>query len=66
MGLAGLAATSVFWDRLIGRAMAQTVIQKRLLIFWVPDGLVPEWFWHDQAGSLTIRSDRSAEIVRVC
>lgn len=61
MGLAGLAATSVFWDRLIGRAMAQTVTQKRLLIFWVPDGLVPEWFWHDQAGPLTIRSDRPAD-----
>ena len=61
VGLAGLAATSVFWDRLIGRAMAQTVTQRRLLIFWVPDGLVPDWFWHNQAGPLTIRSDRAQD-----
>ncbi len=61
IGLAGLAAASTFWDRLIGRAMAQTVTQKRLLIFWVPDGLVPEWFWHDTAGPLTIRADRAQD-----
>jgi len=61
IGLAGLAASSLFWDRLIGRAMAQTVTQKRLLIFWIPDGLVPEWFWHNTTGPLTIRSDRAQD-----
>ncbi len=61
VGLAGLAATSVFWDRLISRAAAQTVTQKRLLIFWVPDGLVPDWFWHNTAGPLAIRADRAQD-----
>lgn len=61
VALAGLATTSVFWDRLFSRAMAQTVAQKRLLIWFVPDGLVPEWFWFDQPGPLTIRSDRAQD-----
>lgn len=61
VGLAGLAATSPFWDRLISRAVAQTAAQKRLLIWHVPDGLVPEWFWHDTAGPLTIRTDRAQD-----
>ena len=61
VGLAGLAASFPLWDRLIGRAMAQTVTQKRLLIFWIPDGLVPEWFWHNTTGPLTIRSDRAQD-----
>ncbi|MFL5307864.1 MAG: DUF1552 domain-containing protein [Polyangia bacterium] len=59
--LAGVAATSLLWDRLISRAMAATVTQKRFLIFWVPDGLVPEWFWHATPGPLTIRSDRAQD-----
>mgnify|MGYP001598706538 CR=1 FL=1 len=59
--LAGVAASSPLWDRLIGRAMAQTVTQKRFMIFWIPDGLVPEWFWHQTPGELTIRSDRAQD-----
>lgn len=58
LGLAGLAASSTFWDRLIKRAAAQEVTRQRLLVWFVPDGLVPEWFWHDKAGPLTIRTDR--------
>lgn len=61
LGLAGLAASSTFWDRLISRAAAQEVTQKRLLVWFVPDGLVPEWFWHDTAGPLTIRADRAQD-----
>lgn len=61
LGLAGLAASYPLWDRLISSASAQTVTQKRFLIFWIPDGLVPEWFWHDQTGPLTIRSDRAQD-----
>jgi hypothetical protein len=57
--LAGLAASSPFWDRLISRAAAQEVTQKRFVIFFVPDGVIPEWFWHETPGPLTIRSDRS-------
>jgi len=61
LSLAGLAASSPFWDRLISSAAAQTVTQKRFLVFFVPDGLVPEWFWHDQTGTLNIRSDRAQD-----
>jgi hypothetical protein len=61
IGLAGLAAASAFWDRLIGRALAQEVTQKRFLIYFVPDGVVPEWFWHSQPGPLTIRGDRTSD-----
>ncbi|HVT09204.1 MAG TPA: DUF1552 domain-containing protein [Polyangia bacterium] len=61
VSLAAVAGTSMLWDRLISRAMAQTVTQKRFVIFWVPDGLVPEWFWHAQPGPLTIRSDRAQD-----
>jgi Protein of unknown function (DUF1552) len=61
VGLAGLAASSPFWDRLITRALAQEAAKKRFLIWFVPDGLVPEWFWHDTAGPLTIRSDRAQD-----
>jgi hypothetical protein len=57
--LAGLSILSPFWDRLISRAVAQTAAQQRLLVWYVPDGLVPEWFWPAQAGPLTIRSDRT-------
>lgn len=61
VGLAALAASSPLWDRLIGRAMAQVVTQKRFMIFWIPDGLVPEWFWHATPGPLTIRADRAQD-----
>ncbi|HEX2874920.1 MAG TPA: DUF1552 domain-containing protein [Polyangiaceae bacterium] len=61
LGLAGLAAGSAFWERLISRAVAQEAAQKRFLIWFVPDGLVPEWFWHDAAGPLDIRSDRAQD-----
>jgi hypothetical protein len=61
VSLAALAATSPFWDRLIRSASAQSANQKRFLIFYIPDGLVPEWFWHDVAGPLTIRTDRAQD-----
>jgi hypothetical protein len=60
--LAGLSIVSPFWDRLIKRAIAQTVTQQRLLVWYVPDGLVTEWFWPAQAGPLTIRSDRTNDL----
>jgi len=60
--LAGLSIMTPFWDRLIRRAVAQTVSQQRLLVWYVPDGLVPEWFWPAQAGALTIRSDRTNDL----
>jgi Protein of unknown function (DUF1552) len=60
--LAGLAIVSPFWDRLIKRAVAQTAPQQRLLVWYVPDGLVSEWFWPAQAGALTIRSDRTNDL----
>ena len=41
--------------------MAQVVTQKRFMIFWIPDGLVPEWFWHETPGPLTIRADRAQD-----
>src|SRR5688572_21243910 len=61
-GLAGLTIVTPFWDRLISRAVAQTVSQQRLLVWYVPDGLVSEWFWPAQAGALTIRSDRTNDL----
>jgi len=61
-GLAGLSIMTPFWDRLIRRAVAQTVSQQRLLVWYVPDGLVPEWFWPAQAGALNIRSDRTNDL----
>ena len=60
--LAGLSIMTPFWDRLLRRAVAQTVSQQRLLVWYVPDGLVPEWFWPAQAGALTIRSDRTNDL----
>lgn len=41
--------------------MAQTATQKRFMIFWIPDGLVPEWFWPATPGPLMIRSDRAQD-----
>jgi uncharacterized protein DUF1552 len=61
-GLAGLSIMTPFWDRLIRRAVAQTVSQQRLLVWYVPDGLVTEWFWPAQAGALNIRSDRTNDL----
>jgi hypothetical protein len=60
--LAGLGIMTPFWDRLLRRAMAQTVSQQRLLVWYVPDGTVTEWFWPAQAGALTIRSDRTNDL----
>jgi hypothetical protein len=60
--LAGLGLMTPFWDRLLSRAMAQTASQQRLLVWYVPDGTVSEWFWPAQAGALTIRSDRTNDL----
>ncbi len=60
--LAGLTIVTPLWDRLLRRAVAQTVSQQRLLVWYVPDGLVPEWFWPAQAGALSIRSDRTNDL----
>lgn len=62
LGLAGLALGSAFWDRLIRRAAAQEATQQRLLVWHVPDGTVPEWFFPDTTGALTIRSDRTNDL----
>jgi len=62
LGLAGLALTSPLWSRLIRRAMAQDVGTQRLLVWYMADGTVPEWFWPSQAGALTIRSDRTNDL----
>ena len=61
-GLAGLAVISPFWDRLIRRAHAEQATQQRLLVWYVPDGTVPEWFWPSTTGALTIRSDRTDDL----
>jgi hypothetical protein len=60
--LAGLSILTPFWDRLLRRAMAQTVSQQRLLVWYVPDGTVTEWFWPAAAGALSIRSDRTNDL----
>jgi hypothetical protein len=62
LGLAGLAMTSPFWSRLIRRAMAQEANVQRLLVWYMADGTVPEWFWPSQPGSLQIRSDRTNDL----
>jgi len=58
-GLAGLALTSPLWSRLIRRAMAQETNVQRLLVWYMADGTVPEWFWPSAPGALSIRSDRT-------
>ncbi len=60
--LAGLAATSPLWSRLITRAVAQGAPAQRLIVWYTADGNVPEWFWPEQAGALGIRSDRSDDL----
>lgn len=62
LGLAGLAATSPLWSRLIGRAVAQQAGVQRLIVWYTADGTVPEWFWPQTAGALTIRSDRTNDL----
>src|SRR5687767_2437123 len=62
VGLAGLVLTSPLWSRLIRLASAQEVPRQRLLVWYVADGTVPEWFWPSAAGALTIRGDRTADL----
>jgi hypothetical protein len=59
LGLAGLTLGSPLWSRLIRRALAQEVGVQRLLVWYMADGTVPEWFWPSQPGALQIRSDRT-------
>jgi hypothetical protein len=61
LGLAAAAASSSLWSRLIRRASAQ-VEGQRLLVWYVADGTVPEWFWPSQAGPLSIRADRTNDL----
>ena len=61
-GLAALSVISPFWDRLIRRAQAQEATQQRLLVWYVPDGTIPEFFWPNTTGALTIRSDRTNDL----
>jgi len=61
-GLAGLAAVSPFWSRLIRVAAAQDTPRQRLIVWYVADGTVPEWFWPSSAGALTIRNDRTTDL----
>lgn len=62
LGLAGLALTSPLWSRLIRRALAQEAGVQRLLVWYMADGTVPEWFWPSQPGPLTIRNDRTNDL----
>ena len=62
LGLAGLALTSPLWSRLVKRALAQDSGAQRLLVWYMADGTVPEWFWPSQPGPLTIRSDRTNDL----
>lgn len=61
-GLAALTLIAPFWSRLIKRAMAQEATQRRLIVWYVPDGTVPEWMWPAQPGPLVIRSDRTNDL----
>ncbi len=62
LGLAALAAGSPLWSRLIRRAVAQEAGVQRLIVWYTADGTVPEWFWPQAAGALTIRSDRTTDL----
>ena len=64
VGLAGLAATSPFWCRLIQQsARAQGPTTPRFFVWWyTADGNVPEWFWPSRTGALSIRSDRTNDL----
>src|SRR5688572_2120318 len=62
VALAGLGATSPFWSRLIRLAAAQEVARQRLIVWYVADGTVPEWFWPATAGALAIRGDRTDDL----
>jgi hypothetical protein len=62
LGLAGLALGSPLWSRLIRRAVAQEAGSQRLIVWYMADGTVPEWFWPSQPGTLQIRSDRTQDL----
>ncbi len=62
VAIAATAASSPLWSRLIHRAVAQPSDAQRLLVWYTADGTVPEWFWADGAGALTIRSDRTDDL----
>ena len=61
-GLAGLALTSPLWSRLISRAMAQDAARQRFIVWYTADGTVPEFFWGESAGALSIRADRTNDL----
>jgi hypothetical protein len=60
--LAGLAASSPLWSRLLNRAIAQDATRQRLLVWYTADGTVPEFFWGAGEGPLSIRSDRLTDL----
>lgn len=62
LALAGAAASSPFWSRLLNRAIAEQATTQRLLVWYTADGTVPEWFWPSQPGALAIRSDRTTDL----
>lgn len=62
LALGGLALTSPFWSRLLRRAVAQGPSAQKLLVWYTADGTVPEWFWPDVEGQLTIRDDRTSDL----
>jgi hypothetical protein len=62
LGLAAVAASSALWSRLIRRAVAQEASAQRLIVWYTADGTVPEWFWPQTAGALSIRSDRTSDL----
>lgn len=59
--LAGLALSQPLWRRLLRRAMAQDAAQ-RFVVWYTADGTVPEWFWAQEAGPLSIRNDRTTDL----
>jgi len=62
-GLAALAAASPMWSRLLRRATAASAATpQRLLVWYTADGTVPEWFWPENAGALSIRTDRTEDL----
>lgn len=60
--LAGLALSSPFWSRLISRAVAQEMPRQRFIVWYTADGTVPEFFWPEAPGTLSIRSDRTNDL----
>jgi hypothetical protein len=62
LALAAAAATSPMWSRLLRKALAQDAGAQRVLVWYTADGTVPEWYWPENSGALSIRSDRTTDL----